>query len=89
MVKRLKALHNEIAEMEEDLKRRIVGPGKVLSNCDKIVTKLDEDSLRVTIFDGPAHVSTTMIEPGLIISYCGGVQLTQKRREQLVRELGL
>lgn len=89
MVNHLKNLHSEIAEMEEKLKKRIVGPGRTLKNCDKIVTKLDEDLLRVTIFDGPAHIATTIVEPGLIISYCGGSQLTHKRRAQLVKELGL
>lgn len=89
MLAQLRALHNEIAELETQLRDKIVGQDKVVKNCDKIVTSMDEDVLRVTIFDGPAHVSTSIIEPGLIVRYCGGRQLTTKQREKLAKEIGL
>lgn len=87
----LKRLHTVIASLEEDLKRRLK-EGTVAKDCYKVKTQLDcddDDVLVISIFDGPANETTSIIEPGLIVRYCGGRQLNSKARSLLVKELGL
>lgn len=87
----LRRLHNVIASLEEDLKRRL-REGTVARDCYKVKTQLDCDdanTLVISIFDGPANETTSIIEPGLIVRYSGGRQLNSKARSLLMKELGL
>lgn len=73
------------------MKRRLK-EGTVAKDCYKVKTQLDCDDnkvLVINIFDGPANETTSIVEPGLIVRYCGGRMLSSKSRSLLMKELGL
>ena len=86
---KLVALHRDIQATEQELVSRIVGKNKVVKTCDFISTALDEDVLRINIFDGPVHETTTIVSSGVIVKYSGGRVLTASQRSKLLKELGL
>lgn len=90
-MKKLKQLHTIIASLEEDLKRRL-REGSVAKDCYKVKTQLDYDDnevLLVSVFDGPANETTSIVEPGIVVRYSGGRLLNRKARSLLLKELGL
>lgn len=86
---KLRALHREIQSTEQEIVKRLVGKSKVVKTCDCIATALDEDVLRINIFDGPVHYTTTIVSSDVIVKYSGGRMLTAAQRSKLLKELGL